>query len=210
MKSSPAPPNSVSGSGVPISVFLFGGRRATAVPLVTEAPDWAHGVYLASTMASETTAAIVGQVGVVRRDPFAMLTICGYHYGDYFKHWLTIGKALKHPPRIFGVNWFRQDGKGAFIWPGFGDNMRVLKWVIDRIEGKADAVRTPLGLQPRYEDLEWSGLESFTRERFEELTKVDPAVWRKELKDHTELYEKLKSRMPKELYDLRDQLERSL
>ena len=197
-------------AGVPISVFLFGGRRATAVPLVTESFDWTHGVYLASTMASETTAAIVGMVGVVRRDPFAMLPFCGYHYGDYFKHWLAIGKGLKQPPRIFGVNWFRQDAKGEFIWPGFGDNMRVLKWIIDRIEGKADAVKTPLGLQPRYEDLEWSGLESFTRARFDELNKVDPAVWRKEVKDHAELYEKLKARMPKELYDLRDQLERAL
>jgi phosphoenolpyruvate carboxykinase (GTP) len=196
--------------GVPISVFLFGGRRATAVPLVTESFDWRHGVYLASTMASETTAAIVGQVGVVRRDPFAMLPFCGYHYGDYFRHWLEIGARLKHPPRIFGVNWFRQDDKGEFIWPGFGDNMRVLKWIIDRVEGKADAVKTPLGLQPRYEDLEWSGLENFSRARFEELTRIDPAAWRREVKDHAELYGKLKSRMPQELYDLRDALERSL
>ncbi len=197
-------------AGVPISAFLFGGRRATAVPLVTESIDWAHGVYMASTMASETTAAIVGQVGVVRRDPFAMLPFCGYHYGDYFKHWLSVGKSLKHPPRIYSVNWFRQDAKGEFIWPGFGDNMRVLKWVVDRIEGKADAIKTPLGLQPRYEDLEWAGLENFTRARFEELTKVDPVAWRKEVKEHAELYEKLKSRMPKELHEQRDRLEKSL
>jgi phosphoenolpyruvate carboxykinase (GTP) len=160
-------------------------------------------------MASETTAAIVGQVGVVRRDPFAMLPFCGYHYGDYFNHWLKMGKGLKHPPRIFGVNWFRQDAKGEFIWPGFGENMRVLKWIIDRVEGKAEAVKTPLGLQPRYEDLEWVGLD-FPRERFEELSRIDPAVWRKEVQDHAALYEKLKARMPKELYEQREQLERAL
>jgi phosphoenolpyruvate carboxykinase (GTP) len=164
---------------------------------------------MASTMASETTAAMVGEVGVVRRDPFAMLPFCGYHYGDYFKHWLKIGVGLKQPPKIFGVNWFRQDAKGEFIWPGFGENMRVLKWIVDRIEGKVDAVKTPLGLQPRYQDFEWAGLD-FPRERFEELSKVDPAVWRKEVKDHAELYDKLKSRMPKELYEHRDELERSL
>jgi phosphoenolpyruvate carboxykinase (GTP) len=139
-----------------------------------------------------------------------MLPFCGYHYGDYFKHWLKIGASLKHPPRIFGVNWFRQDAKGEFIWPGFGENMRVLKWVIDRIEGRVEAVKTPLGLQPRYEDIEWGGLENFTRARFEELTRIDAEVWRKEVKDHAKLYDKLKARMPKELYALREELERAL
>jgi phosphoenolpyruvate carboxykinase (GTP) len=149
-------------------------------------------------------------VGVVRRDPFAMLPFCGYHYGDYFKHWLKLGESLEQPPRIFSVNWFRQDDKGKFVWPGFGENMRVLKWVIERCEGKTEAVKTPLGWQPRYEDLDWTGLESFSRERFQELMKLDPVVWRNELKDHAELFEKLKARMPQELYAQREALERAL
>ncbi len=197
-------------AGVPISAFLFGGRRTTTVPLVVEAKNWTHGVYMAATMASETTAASVGKMGVVRRDPFAMLPFCGYHFGDYFGHWLKVGKALTQAPKIFAVNWFRRDEHGKFMWPGFGDNMRVLKWIIERCEGKGGAADTPIGMMPRFEDIELKGITGFSKKAFEELTKVDKTLWQAEVKDHERLFGELASRMPAEMIEQRKQLEKAL
>jgi phosphoenolpyruvate carboxykinase (GTP) len=196
--------------GVPISAFVFGGRRSATIPLVVEAPTWEDGVYMAATLGSETTAAITGKVGVVRRDPMAMIAFCGYHIADYFAHWLKMGKAIHHAPKIFRVNWFRRDANGKFVWPGFAENMRILSWIVERCHGRAQAVPSALGLMPRFEDLAWAGLEEFGRERFADLARVDREGWLEELGAHDELFAKLGAKLPRELAARRAQLQQQL
>ncbi len=196
--------------GVPISAMIFGGRRAKTAPLVYQSRDWNHGVFVGSTMASETTAAAAGAVGVVRRDPMAMLPFCGYHMADYFGHWLEMGEKLgDKAPKIFNVNWFRTDDEGNFIWPGFGDNMRVLMWILGRCEGSANAVETPIGYEPTPDDIELSGLD-ITKETLKDLLSVDKELWKTESEGIREFYKKFGEKLPKELMKELETLEKNL
>ncbi len=199
-----------STKGVPISAIVFGGRRAKTAPLVYQSRDWNHGVFVGSVMCSETTAAATGAVGVVRRDPMAMRPFCGYHMGDYFQHWIDMGAKLgDKAPKIFNVNWFRTDDEGHFIWPGFGDNMRVLNWIINRCEGKADAVETPIGYVPKAEDIDLTGLD-FSIDTLKSILEVDKDIWTDEAKGIEEFYKEFGDKLPKELAEQLDILKNNL
>jgi phosphoenolpyruvate carboxykinase (GTP) len=199
--------------GVAIDAFIFGGRRSTTVPLVTEARNWVEGVYMASTMGSETTAAAAGQQGVVRRDPFAMLPFAGYNMSDYFQHWLNMGKKLETEgaklPSIYCVNWFRKNDAGKFVWPGYGENMRVLAWMLERIEGKAKGQENIFGTTPSHKDINWAGLD-FSEDQFNQVTSIDKAAWQEEMKLHDQLFDQLSYHLPKELVETKQALEKRL
>ena len=210
MRNNPAlSPSADDTRGVPVSAIIFGGRRASTVPLVFESFDWNHGVYLGATMGSETTAAANGGVGVIRRDPMAMLPFCGYNMGDYFAHWLAIGGKLRHPPRIFMVNWFRKDRDDFFLWPGYSENMRVLKWIFDRARGRVAADETPIGFMPRAADLDLTGLE-ISKERLELAMAIRPEEWLRELDLQEQFFACIGETLPPQLEVQREALRAGL
>ena len=189
-------------SGVPISAFIFGGRLSHTFPLVYQSLNWEHGVYMAATMGSEATAAAVNQAAI-RRDPMAMLPFCGYNMGDYWAHWLKLGQSLKNPPKIFRVNWFRKDSKGGFVWPGFGENMRILNWVVDRVNGKEEAAESPFGHMPKYQDINWTGLDEFGEESFAEVMNINRQAGKREVQEIKSYFETFEDRLPTEMEEQR-------